>query len=123
MVWEPLKGMDEYLRPTELCDCDDPSIRRRAQEIIKDIGTPKEAALLIFYHVRDKVLFALDNFDVRASDTLRKGSGFCITKTNLQVALLRVVGIPPRYHQAVLSKNCLKGIVSSTAFNGSPERI
>ena len=123
MVWESPKGMDEYLRPTELCDCNDPAIRRRAQEIIKDIGTPKEAALLIFHHVRDRILFALDNLDVKASDTLRKGFGLCVGKTNLQVALLRSVGIPARYHQVVLSKNCLKGIVSSTTFNGTPERI
>lgn len=47
--------MDEYLKATKLCDCDDGAIKNKAQEIIKDATTPKEAATKIFYFVRDKM--------------------------------------------------------------------
>lgn len=123
MPWQPPEGIVENLQPTELCDSDDPEIMRKARELIDGADTPKEAALRIFHYVRDQILFALDNMDVKASDTLKKGSGQCVTKTNLQVALMRAAGIPARYHQVVLSKECLKGIVSSTAYSGTPNRI
>lgn len=123
LPWQPPEGIVENLKPTELCNSDDPLIMRKTREVINGAETPKEAALKIFHYVRDKVLFALDNFDVRASDTLRKGFGQYVTKTNLQVALLRAAGIPARYHQAVLSRDSLKGIISSIAYWRTPDRI
>ncbi len=40
--------------------------------------------------------FGLDPSDTKASVALRKKYGFCVTKTNLQVALLRSIGVPAR---------------------------
>ncbi|GAH95260.1 unnamed protein product, partial [marine sediment metagenome] len=37
---------------------------------------------------------------VKASVTLKIRNGFCVTKSNLQVALLRAINIPARYHLA-----------------------
>ncbi len=103
--------MDEYLKPSELCDCDNVEVKNKAQALTKDAATPKEAALRVFNFVRDQILFGFDRFDAKASDTLRKGIGFCISKANLQVALLRAAGIPARYHQVVLSNESLEGLV------------
>jgi len=120
MSWQKPEGMDEYLKATELCDCDNEEIRKKAKEIIKDTKTPKEAALRIFYFVRDEIPLMLDDLDVKASETLKKKRGVCAHNTNLQVALLRAVGIPARYHQRNVKKECVKGVVSSLVYNRLP---
>lgn len=122
MIWQPPEGMDEYLKPTELCDCDNPEIREKAKGIIAVAKTPREAAIDIFYFVRDQILFGY-NHNTKASETLRSRIGYCATKANLQVAPLRSSGIPARYHQAVLAKSCLKGIIPAFGYMLTPERL
>lgn len=115
--------MEEYLRPTKMCDCDNTQLRQKAEIITKAAGTPKEAALNIFYYTRDEILFGLDYPDIRASQTLKKGRGFCITKSNLQIALLRSIGIPARCHYVHLAKESLQAIVPAFMYNKLPEAI
>ena len=124
MIWQPPEGMDEYLKPTELCDCDNVDLQRKAKEIIKDAGTPKEAAVKIFYFVRDEIPWMPGFSTVKASSILKKKKGQCCNKTNLQVALLRAVGIPARYHQVRVKKEWHKALtlgMPSSAFNRLPE--
>jgi len=109
-----IKMLEEYLIPTEVCDCDNPEVKQKASELIEGTKIPKEAAIKIFKFVRDNILFAGDKlYPVKASETLKKGTGFCVPKTNLQIALLRAVNIPARYHQLELDKDCLKNIIES----------
>ena len=55
MTWQSPEGMDEYLRPTKLCDCDDAKLTEKAKGIIKGAETPKEAALKVFYFTRNEL--------------------------------------------------------------------
>jgi len=121
MQWRRPERMDEYLMPTKLCDCDNEEIKRKAQELVKDATTPKEAAIKIFYFVRDEIAFGLVFTDVKASHTLRTRTGFCFLKTNLQIALLRAMGIPARYHRVNIRKELLEGILSDIAYKHFPE--
>ena len=123
MSWDPPVGLDEFLSSSEICDCENPRIDETAKKITEEASSPGEAAEKIFLYVRDKVLFGLDNFDLKASETLRKGYGQCVNKANLQVALLRSIHIPARYHRVVLSRDCLKGLVPNITFNSIPKRI
>ncbi len=123
MTWQPPEGMDEYLEPTELCDSDNEEVKKKAQELTKDAANPKQAAIRIFHFVRDQIPFGVEHNDAKASDTLRKGTGHCVPKANLQVALLRAIGIPARYHQVVLSKEVLKGILPDRIHKMLPEKI
>jgi len=123
LTWNPPTGLDEFLNPTELCDCENPKITKTAKKVTEGASTPREAAQKIFLYVRDEVLFGLDNFDLKASETLNRGYGQCVNKANLQIALLRSIDIPARYHRVVLTKDCLKGIVPNITFNSIPERI
>ncbi len=119
-----IKMLEEYLIPTEVCDCDNPEVKQKANELIEGTKTPKEAALKIFKFVRDNILFAGDKlYPVKASETLKKGTGFCVPKTNLQIALLRAVNIPARYHQLELDKNCLKNIFDDDILYSLPKTI
>ncbi len=113
----------KYLKPTFLCDSNSGEIIKKAHELTKHTRTPKGAALRIFYFVRDEILFCFDFTDVKASETLEKGLGFSLQKTNLQVALLRAAGIPARYCQVTCKKQTLRGIISSLLYTVLPEVI
>jgi transglutaminase-like putative cysteine protease len=96
-----MNTMHEYLSPTEVIDCDEPSIREKALEITRGLQTPKEKAVAIFYAVRDGIKHnpyapaqALE--DHKASVTLARGSGQCQHKSAVLVALCRAAGIPAR---------------------------
>ncbi|UCC19651.1 MAG: transglutaminase domain-containing protein [Promethearchaeota archaeon] len=117
-----MKVMEDYLKPTKFCDCDNQEIIDKAKELTKNDKTPKEMALSIFYFVRDQITFMMCGND-KASETLMKGHGDCSTKTNLQVALLRAVNIPARYHIASLRKECLKGIISKSLYKLFPDEL
>jgi hypothetical protein len=116
MLFKVIPGMDEYLKPTELCDCNNPIIVNKSNELIGHSSTPKEAALKIFQFVRDEIPFQANRADERASETLQIGSGFCVTKSNLHVALLRAIGIPARYHHVHLRKEILKGLFPEQSY-------
>ena len=123
MAWSAHEGMEEYLRATDLCDSGSQAIKAKAKELTEDVDSAKRAAQRIFGFVRDGILFGFDRRDDKASDTLKKQVGFCVTKTNLQVALSRAAGIPARYHQAVLTKRALKGILPTFVYRSIPEKI
>jgi hypothetical protein len=123
MKFQVPERMQEYVSPTEFCDCDNVVIKQKAEELTRDTSSPKEAAKAVFSYVRDEILFAVSRPDVRASRTLKEKQGYCVTKTNLQIALLRAVGIPARYHQVVLHKDVLKGIVPGLVHKMLNERI
>ena len=122
MKFQVLKVMQEYVKSTEFCDCDNEEIKLKAEDLTKNASSPKEAALNIFHYVRD-FPFAIGRTDTKASKTLKEGKGFCVTKTNLQIALLRAVGIPARYHQVVLHKDAIKGIIDDSVQKKMDEKI
>jgi len=123
MKFKVPEGMQEYVSPTEFCDCENVEIKQKSEELTRNASSPKEAAMNIFNYVRDQMLFAIGRTDVKASETLKDKQGFCVTKTNLQVALLRAAGIPARYHQVVLHKDVLKGIIPDPIHDMMDERI
>ena len=123
MKWQTSEGMRDYLAATDLCDSDSQAIKNEAEALTEKAESPREAAERIFYFVRDEILFGLDRRDVKASQTLQKRFGFCVTKTNVHVALLRAAGVPARYHQAIVDKESLRGFVPTFAYGFAPERI
>ena len=123
MKWETPEGMDEYLQSTELCDSNNEHIMRKAEELAKGAEIPKEASMKVFYFVRDQIPFLFGRPDSKASDTLAKGWGFCVTKTNLQVALLRAMDIPARYRLLELSKEVLRGMMPDFLLDASEDTI
>ncbi|MFX0098630.1 MAG: transglutaminase family protein [Candidatus Hodarchaeota archaeon] len=114
--WSIPEGMDEYLNETEYCDVNNGSIIEKARELTKGASTPKEAAMRIFNFVRDSILYGLAMYE-KASDTLKNDVGQCFNKSNLQVSLLRVVGIPARFRKQLLKTEAAKGTVSRTYYS------
>jgi transglutaminase-like putative cysteine protease len=93
--------MDNYLKCTEIIDCDTKSIREKARALTEGLGTDREKAVALYYFVRDEVKhnpYAPSQLleDYKASSTLERGHGFCQHKAALLVALSRAAGIPAR---------------------------
>jgi transglutaminase-like putative cysteine protease len=93
--------MDPFLQPTEVIDCDHPQIMELASQTINGARDVHEQARRLFYLVRDTIPYNLyvpfflpEHY--KASSTLQRGSGYCVQKAVLLVALARAVGIPVR---------------------------
>jgi hypothetical protein len=115
--------MQDFLMATKLCDCDDPWLRKKAEEIIDDANTPKEKALKIFYYVRDNIRFSLAYSRSKATQTLKRGYGECGNKTNAQVALLRAVGIPARFHWVKAKAVILHHLIEDFVYKNMPSVV
>ncbi len=115
--------LTEYIEPTEFCDCRNDVIIKKSNELIGQTSIPKDAAIKIFNFVRDEIPFEAYRADERASDTLQRGTGFCVTKSNLQIALLRAIGIPARYHHVHLRKEILSGVIPAASLDLIPEGV
>ena len=89
-----------------------PTIQTMAHELISQIPLENETekAIALFYFVRDKIKYRVEKnrkyysrFQLKASETLKRGAGYCIQKAGPFAALARAVGIPGahpfrRYH-------------------------
>jgi transglutaminase-like putative cysteine protease len=95
--------MDEkYLSATAIIDSDHKTIVEYAKETVKDAGNdPVDKAVKLYYAVRDDIRY--DPYypfylpgHYRASNIIKSGRGFCISKAGLLCALGRVCNIPSR---------------------------
>jgi len=121
-----IEGFEDFLRPSELCDSNNPLIKATAERITEKAKNPKDAAIKIFYFVRDKIPLSFVNSNKPASDTLRIGKGSCFTKATLQMALLRSVGIPARFRIMKFRGNDpdeWEGILPKMAVSRMPEQF
>ena len=89
--------LSDYLQPTRFCDFDrDPAIKEKALQLSQGYADKQQKLSCIYQFVRE-LPYGLEDWDVKASETLRKGWGMCAGKTNLLVAMSRALLIPARY--------------------------
>ena len=93
--------MQRYLNCTYTIDCEEESVKEKAQILTMDQETTVDRATALFYFVRDEIkynpyvpLYTLD--DNKASATLQRGEGYCVQKAILLAALARASGIPTK---------------------------
>jgi len=78
---------DYYLPATRLCDFDrEPAIQDKALKLTQGCADKQERVERIYQFVKE-LPYGLEDWDVKASETLRKGWGMCCGKTNLLVAM------------------------------------
>lgn len=90
-----------YLRPTAFIDSNNPQVIAYANGKTKDAITDRQKAVALYYAVRDDIMYdpyhlVLDPKAISASQTLERGSGYCIEKSLLLCAVGRALGIPSR---------------------------
>jgi len=93
-----------YLQPTEFFDFDKKSVSKKAFEITNGLTTDKEKAIALFYWVRNEIKYNMLTYvpnvraNFKASVTLRRRNGFCVSKSVLLSSFARAIGIPARIH-------------------------
>jgi len=115
--------MAKYLEETKLCDWRNPELQAKVMEVTAGADTFKEKAVRIFYYVRDSIRFSLAYSRSKASQTLKKGYGECGTKTNLQVGMLRAVGIAARYRWVEAESVILEHLVEGFVYKQMPPKV
>jgi len=76
--------------PADTCDVEHPAIRATAERLRRD--RPADSAAAVFGFVRT-MPYRFGYWLEYASTTLERGTGMCTTKSNVQVALLRALGL------------------------------
>ena len=93
---------EKYLLPTAIIDSDSPLILEHAEKIIDTaVSSAVEKAVKLYYAVRDGIwydpyypFYRAEHY--RASNVLKSGRGFCVSKASLLCALGRACGVPSR---------------------------
>jgi len=107
-----------------LSDSDHPVIKAKAKSLIHGHEERMYQMKSIFYFVRDEIKFGFppkwDN--VKASETLTHGIGYCNTKATLFKALCDASDIPCRIHTALIDIRIMQGIIPKIAFSFLPDK-
>ncbi|RLG91339.1 MAG: hypothetical protein DRO36_04420 [Candidatus Hecatellales archaeon] len=113
-AWKPPSNpkLEQYLNPTKLCNPNHPKIVETAKKLSCCAKNPKEAAINVFYFVRDSIKwYAFPQKLLTAEEVLNCEYGTCYNKATLQIALLRCLNIPARYkHQKIRFELYLRAI-------------
>ncbi len=90
--------MSEYLRPSKYIDFDDEVVRAKAAALAAGLHGDLVIAETCYKFVRDEIRHSWDYqinlVTCKASDVLKKSTGYCYAKSHLLAALLRASGIP-----------------------------
>ena len=104
--------MDNYLQSTPIFDSDSGSIKKKALALTRGLGEPIDQAEALFYFVRDEIPYNIyvkkhmpEHF--RASNTLKRGKGYCVQKAVLLITMARASGIPARLGLAKIRNHFL----------------
>ncbi|CAN5433391.1 transglutaminase family protein [soil metagenome] len=97
-----MENMEEYLKPTQFVDSDNPAIIAFAHEVVGESTDAVEQVVKLYYAVRDRFPYNpyevdLSNHGLKASTALNRGYGYCVEKANIMAASARALGIPSRF--------------------------
>ncbi|MCJ7571423.1 MAG: transglutaminase family protein [Candidatus Thermoplasmatota archaeon] len=87
---------EKYLRPTLYCDCRAPEIIALANELGAFKKSDREFAETAFEFAKRKIILEIIPLD-GVVEVLQRGTGTCIHKISLFIALCRAAGIRGRY--------------------------
>ncbi|MFX1379103.1 MAG: transglutaminase family protein [Promethearchaeota archaeon] len=108
-----------YLQPTEFLDFNKKRVKETAIEITKHLKEDKEKAIALFDWVQNKIKYNMFTYypkikaNLKASVTLRRMNGFCMSKATLLSTFARAVGIPARIHMVdIINHKLSKRVVN-----------
>lgn len=106
-----------------LSDFDNPGVKKKAEELTSGKQSQLEKLQSIFNFVRDEIKFGFTPKwdEVKASEVIGYGLGYCNTKATLFHALCQASGIPSRVHFGMINIDIMRGIFASFAFPFMPK--
>ncbi len=105
---------DEYIKQTRYCDFESKEITNFCENY-RYLNT-LDIVAAVFDFVRDTIKYRFDYPWRCASETLKKKTGNCFNKANLQIALLRRCGIPAGYGVYLVRKKILRPLLPDEIF-------
>lgn len=106
--------------PEHFCDHDHPAIVRLAQALRG--STAEESARNVWAFVR-RMPYRFGPWWIRASETLRLGTGMCTTKSNLQVALWRAMGFKAGFTELTGDATLLQALIPARWHHRVSQRV
>jgi hypothetical protein len=105
-----------------LADHGHPAVVARAAELTLGKTLPLEVLGSVFLFVRDEIRFGFPPRwdEVKASEVLDHGLGYCNTKATLFVALCRAAGLSARVHFGLIDIEIMRGVLPAFAFAFMP---
>ncbi|MBD3215582.1 MAG: transglutaminase [Candidatus Lokiarchaeota archaeon] len=97
---------EKYLQASDFFDYNKSRVKNKALEITKNKELKLDKIKALFYWVRDEIKYNMMSYvpeikaNFKASVTLRRGYGFCVSKAILLSTFARSVKIPARIHLA-----------------------
>ena len=99
-----MDDLEKYLQPTYFFDFNHKPVFNQALEITEEFNSIQKKAMALFYWVRDEIKYNMSTYipsvksNFKASVTLRRKNGFCVSKSILLSTFARAIGIPARIH-------------------------
>jgi len=99
-----MENFETYLQPTEFFNFNKKFVSDMAFEITAELETESDKAKALFYWVRDNIKYNMHTYipsvkaNFKASVTLRRRNGFCVSKSVLLSSFARAIRIPARIH-------------------------
>jgi hypothetical protein len=108
---------------SQLSDSSHPTIINLVSRLTYGNKTRTEVVESLFLYVRDQIKFGFPRVwdEVKASETLYYGMGYCNTKATLMVALCRAASIPARLHFGLIDVRIMHGIMPRFVFPFMPK--
>ena len=101
-----------------LSDFEHPLIRSKVEQLTINKIKSLDKIESFFYFLRDEIKFGFPKKwdEVKASETLQYGVGYCNTKATLFLALCKAADIPARIHTGLIDIEIMRGVFPSFAF-------
>lgn len=119
-----MEDLSIYLQPTEFFDFNKKRVKETALEITKGLKDDKQKAIALFYWVQNQIKYNMFTYypkikaNLKASVTLRRRNGFCMSKATLLSTFARAVGIPARIHMVdIINHKISKRVVDLMGTN------
>ncbi len=101
--------MKEFLKETSFLNFKDPSFDEFTS-VIDSSKSPREIAVQLYFHVRDRFLYDPYHLDLRqdalkASNVLLKKRAWCVEKANVLAACARKFNIPSRLGYSIVTNH------------------
>lgn len=106
-----------------LSDFDHPVVEKKAADLTLGKHDPMEKTEAIFHFVRDGITFGFPPKwdEVKASEVIGYGLGYCNTKATLFLALSQACGVPARVHFGLVNLRIMRGIFPAFVFPLMPK--
>jgi len=121
IAWEVPSDLSlkEFLEPTEYSDMENPIVRDLALTLARNTEHPRELAVKSWNFIVDQIMFCYEP-PKPVLKVIQERTANCFNRTNLQISILRLNGIPARYTYDIYYNKFAGVVVPPSIIGGMP---